>query len=424
MTVVFAPRAAVRGAWLTAWLAALPLAGHAQSYETGGIQLTFDNAISFFATDNEGPRTNNEEASLTALFTPAFGLLTQTPTSSFGFEAASNLRYGSSSNSFGVIAPRMDGRYMTNSANAGLKLIGRFRQMDLDEEKFAIHDGADSTDFVNGTATRQNTALEANVDWGRASLAAFGLSARQNQTTYSSGDASGLNGSSLSDNKRLTLGANTQLDLNQALQLHGALGYSQFEDDTSVDDSETYTLSTGVSLDRPLGALSTEITVTDSPGGQRYGWTAGRTLDLPLGPVTAQLGAMALPQDETVLIGSLSTLRTFAASALNFELSRDVSSLNEQNSERLTTQVLVGYTRALTRDTDFQVSLDAVHARDIATDSESFDATFDAIYSRALTPDWTGDMGYSYRYLEDTPGDSAQANTIYVSLRRKFVTSY
>jgi hypothetical protein len=313
---------------------------------------------------------------------------------------------------------------MTNSANAGLKLIGRFRQMDLDEEKFAILYGADSTDFVNGTATRQNTALEANVDWGRASLAAFGLSARQNQTTYSSGDASGLNGSSLSDNKRLTLGANTQLDLNQALQLHGALGYSQFEDDTSVDDSETYTLSTGVSLDRPLGALSTEITVTDSPGGQRYGWTAGRTLDLPLGPVTAQLGAMALPQDETVLIGSLSTLRTFAASALNFELSRDVSSLNEQNSERLTTQVLVGYTRALTRDTDFQVSLDAVHARDIATDSESFDATFDAIYSRALTPDWTGDMGYSYRYLEDTPGDSAQANTIYVSLRRKFVTSY
>jgi len=424
MTVVFAPRAAVRGAWLTAWLAALPLASHAQSYETGGIQLTFDNAISFSATDNEGPRTTDGEPNFTALYTPSFNLLTETPNSSLGLEAAGNLRYGTASGNIGVTAPRLNGQYRTSSANAGLELTGQFRQRDLGEEKFAIRDTADRTDFVNGTATRQNTALEANVDWGRASLAAFGLSARLNQTTYNSGNASGLNGNSLSDNKRLTLGASTQLDLNQALQLHGALGYSQFEDDTSVDDSETYTLSTGVSLDRPLGALSTEITVTDSPGGQRYGWTAGRTLDLPLGPVTAQLGAMALPQDETVLIGSLSALRTFAASALNFELSRDVSSLNEQNSERLTTQVLVGYTRALTRDTDFQVSLDAVHARDIATDSESFDATFDAIYSRALTPDWTGDMGYSYRYLEDTPGDSAQANTIYVSLRRKFVTSY
>jgi hypothetical protein len=424
MTVMFPPRVAVRGAWCAAWLAALPLAGHAQSYETGGVQLTFGNTVSFFATDNEGPRTTDGEPNLTALYTPTFNLLTETPNSSLGLEAAGNLRYGTASGNIGVTAPRLNGQYRTSSANAGLELTGQFRQRDLGEEKFAIRDTADRTDFVNGTATRQNTALEANVDWGRASLAAFGLSARLNQTTYSSGDASGLNGNNLSDNKRLTLGASTQLDLNQALQLHGALGYSQFEDDTAVDDSDSYTFSTGVSLDRPLGALSTEITVTDSPSGQRYGWTAGRTLDLPLGPVTAQLGAMALPQDETVLIGSLSTLRTFAASALNFELSRDVSSLNEQNSERLTTQVLVGYTRALTRDTDFQVSLDAVHARDIATDSESFDATFDAIYSRALTPDWTGDMGYSYRYLEDTPGDSAQANTIYVSLRRKFVTSY
>lgn len=424
MTLLCDAHAALRGAGLAAWLTALPLAGQAQAYKTGGIQLSFGNAVSFFATDNEGPRTTDGTPNLTALYTPTFNLLTETPHSSLGLEAAGNLRYGTASGNVGVTAPRLNGQYRTSSANAGLELAGQFRQRDLGEEKFAIRDTADRTDFVNGTATRQNTALEANVDWGRASLAAFGLSARLNQTTYYSGDASGLNGSSLSDNKRLTLGASTQLDLTQTLQLHGALGYSQFEDELSDDDSETYTISTGVTLDRPLGALSTEVIVTNSAGGQRYGWTAGRTLELPLGPVSAQLGAVALPQDETVVIGSLSTLRTFSASALNFELSRDVSSLNEENAERLTTQVLLGYTRALTRDTDFHISLDAVHGRDIATDAESFDATFDAIYSRALTPDWTGDMGYSYRYLEDTPGKSAQANTIYVSLRRRFVTSY
>ena len=68
--------------------------------------------------------------------------------------------------------------------------------------------------------------------------------------------------------------------------------------------------------------------------------------------------------------------------------------------------------------------LDAVQARDFETDAESFDTTLDILYSKGLTKDWIGDAGYSYRYIEDTPGDMAQANTVYLLLRRKFVTSY
>jgi hypothetical protein len=424
MTVMLPPRAALRGAWLTAWLAALPLAGHAQSYETGGIQLTFGTAFGLVGTDNEGPRSDGGESTIDARFTPSFGLLTQTPTSSFGLEGATDIRYGTSSPDVGLTSPRVETRFETHSANAGLELTGNFRQMDLGEEKFTVRDADGLTDFVNGTATRQTSRATVELDWGRDAMAAFSIYARGNQTIYTSGNASGLNGNSLADNSRRTVGASTRLDISPAMQLDAELSYSAFEDGTSPDPSETVTATAGFSLDRPLGAVSTEATLVDTPNGQRYGLSAGRTLEFPIGPVTAQIGAMHLPQGETVMTGSLSTFRTYVRSEFEFALSRDVSSLNEQDSERLNTRMRVNFTRALTRDAEFQINLDAVQARDFETDAESFDTTLDILYSKGLTKDWIGDADYSYRYIEDTPGDMAQANTLYLLLRRKFVTSY
>ena len=403
---------------------ALPVAGHAQSYDTGGVQLTFGTAMGLVATDNEGLRASGDNSSLDALFTPSFGLLTQTATSSFGFDAASDIRYGTNSDDIGLTSPRLETRYQTSSANAGLDLAASLRQLDLSEERLAIRETDGPGDFINGTATRQSRMARAQVDWGREALAAFSLSARLNDTRYSSGEASGLNGDSLSDNNRMTFAGTAALDVTQALQLDGRLSYSRFDNDASAEPTETIFASTGVSLDRPLGALSTELNVTQTGAGHRYGLSAGRTLTLPAGPITAQIGAVRLPQGETAMTGKISALRTLALSEIGFELSRDVSSLNEQDSARLTTRMMLNYTQALSQDTNLLVRFDMVQARDIATDAESFDASVDTVYSRALTRDWTADVGYSYRYIDDRPGDTAEGNTAFVTLRRKFVTRY
>ncbi len=402
----------------------MPAAVVAQSYETGGIQLTFGTALGFVATDNEGPKPVGGKSSMDVLVTPSFGLLTQTPTSSFDLDAASDIRYGTDSTDVGLTAPRLSTRYTHDSADAALDLSASLRQTDLGQEKAAIRDAAGLTDFVNGTATRQATAAEARLNWGQTARVGYGLTARLNETTYSSGVASGLNGNSLSDNSRLTLGATTQLDMTKVLQLNGGLSYSRFDEDAMPGTSETVYVSTGVSVDRPLGPVTTTLGMTDTDAGQRYGLSIGRSFALPMGPVSGEIGATHIANGDTVMTGKLSTLRTLATGEIGFDVSRDVSSLNEQDSARLTTRMVLNYTQALSQRADLQIGFDVAQAKDIESDAQSFDASLGAVYSRPLTREWTADVGYSYRYVDDTPGQMAQSNTAFVSLRRKFVTRY
>jgi hypothetical protein len=404
--------------------AAAPAALMAQAYETSGIQLTFGTSLMIEATDNKGLRADDKESSLNPVLGLSFGLLTATPTSSFGFNADSEIRSSVNTDNLGVASPLLSTTYARKSANAALDLSASVQKTDLSRNDAPVVDSSGLVGFVTGTATRRAAVADAALNWGLNSRVSYGLSGQMSDVTYSGGVANGLNGSSLTDNRRVTLGGTAQLDLTKATQLNTGLSYSRFDDDGVPGSSDTVTATVGLSIDRPLGAVTATLRATDTDEGQRYGLSVGRTLNMPLGPVSVEIGVTTTLNGDTALRGAVSASRTLPTGTLSFALTRDVSSLNEQDSERLSTQLSLGYSRELSPLSELQVAFDLAEVEDMFSNARSLDANLGATYSRTLMKDWSASAGYRYRYLEDTPGDTAQSNTVFLELRRSFVTRY
>ncbi|MCF7702189.1 hypothetical protein [Loktanella sp. M215] len=404
---------------------AVPAILAAQSYETGGIQLTFGTTFRLEATDNKGLRADADKSgSLDAVAGLSFGLLTATPASSFAVNASGEARAGTSADASGITAPRLSTAYNRSSADSTLDLSATFSQTDLSRNEAVVADDIGLAGIVTGTAIRRAVSARAGLTWGLTSRISYGLSAAVDKVTYTGGSATGLDGTALQDNRRLTLGGTSELDLTKAAHLTLGLSYSIFDEDGARDTSDTTTLTTGLSIDRPLGTVGATLGVTDSNAGQRYSVSAGRTLALPSGTVSGQIGVSLSDRGSTALIGSIGASRDLPDGALNFELSRDVSVQNEQDSEQLTTQLSLAYTRSLTPLSGLEVGFNLAQVEDTQTTRQSQDATLGATYTRSLTPDWSAAAGYSYRYAKDDPGVTARSNTVFLQLRRSFVTRY
>ncbi|MBU2360890.1 MAG: hypothetical protein KKB02_18475 [Alphaproteobacteria bacterium] len=404
---------------------ALPLGLVAQSYDTGGIQLTFGTTFGLEATDNKNLRADRvKTGSLDAVTGLSFGLLTATPASSFAINAGGQARAGTNTDGVEMTTPRVSTAYTRSSADTALNLSAAFSQTDLSRNEAIIADDIGLAGIVTGTATRRVLSAQAGLTWGLTSRVSYGLSAAVDKVTYSGGFATGLDGTTLRDSRRLTLGGTSELDLTTAMHLSAGLSYSLFDADGAVNTSDTTTLSTGLSIDRPLGAVSSTFSVTDSNTGQRYSLSIGRKLALPGGGLSGQIGVTGSDTGDTALIGSISATRDLPTGALNFALSRDVSLQNEQDTERLTTQASLGYTRSLTPLSGLELGFDLAQIEDTRTAGRSRDATLAATYTRSLTKDWSAAAGYTYRYAKDDPGVTARSNTVFVQLRRSFVTRY
>lgn len=403
---------------------AAPIAAISQSYESGGIQLTFGTAFRLEAADNNSLAIDEPPVSGDAAARLSFGLLTATPSSQFALTANGDIHFIGSDATVALTSPQVGFSYERSSADAKFAISSTVKQSDLSlgDTTTAYDPNIDSS--VTGTAKRRYAVLQTALNWGETTVVGYGLSAKLEDITYSDGVAIGLDGTALTDNQRLTLGATSRLDLSQASQLKAALSYSALEKQDKADPSKTLELTGSLSIDRPLGALTATVGVTNAEDGQRYSASIGRTLDLPLGPVSGQIGVMHSANGNNALTTRIAARRELPMGSLNVDLLRDISSLNEQDAERLTTQLSLGYTRSLSPLSDIDFGFDMAQIEDTTTGSQSLDATLAATYSRALTADWAGDVGYRHRYLDEGPGLTANSNTIFLEVRRAFVTRY
>ena len=396
----------------------------AQGYETGGIQLTFGAGLGIEATDNADLASSDARSRISPYAGLSFGLLTTTRASSFAIDADTDVRLDAGEEGIEVAAPRLSAAYDRTSADATLALSASLQRTDLSDETVAVVDDTGLAGFVTGDATRRAATASAALTWGRTTRVTYGIAATLEDNSYSGGTATGLDGTALDDNRRLTLDGSAALSLTRAAVLRVGLGYSLYETQDPADDSATLTFSTGLTIDRPLGAVSADLAVTDLDDGQEYSLSVGRALDLPGGALSGSLGVTRTVDDRVAVTGQVAARRDLPEGSLSLDLSRQVSSLNEQDSTQLTTQVSANYTRALTRLTTMQLGFDLAQAEDVASGSESLSTGVQARLSRTLTPDWTADAGYDYIRVSDTLGDTAQSNTVFVELRRTFVTRY
>ncbi len=405
--------------------AAVPTVMTGQTYETGGIQLTFGAALGVEATDNVEFTATEPQARVTPYAGLTFGLLTATPASSFAIDAAADVRRAAADGDVTIASPRLSTRYDRSSANATLNLSASVQSNDLSQQDVAVFDPFTGlAGFITGDATRRATTVSGSLTWGQTTRATYGIGATYVDNAYTGGTATGPDGTGLEDNSRLTLDGTASFDLTKAAQLRTSLRYSIFETPQAADRSETLTLSTGISIDRPLGPLTADIAITDLDEGQEYSLSLGRSLALPAGAVSGEVGVTRTFDDQILLTAQVSARRELPNGSLSFDLSRQVSSLNEQDTSQVTTQVSGSYDRALTPLTSLQIGFDLAEAKDVGSDATSLSTALQASVSRALTEDWAAQAGYRYRSVDDTPGDTAQSNTVFVELRRTFVTRY
>lgn len=390
-----------------------------------GIQTSFGLSLRTEAQDNRDLDPESAGNSFETSAGLSFGLLTETRTSQFSFEAAGQLRSIDTPTGEledGFVEPRVALSYGHESAAAKLSVDVSLLETKLSRSSVFVLD--DIEVVTNGTSTRRNARLDAEIDWGLDRPLGFGLRGSVSDTTYREGTASGLGFSTLNDNRRTSLGASVRMDLSQTAELRMDLTASELAEDGTQGTQETVTLENRLTLEGPRGDVRFNLNFTRTDDGERTEASWGRSVDLPLGALSWEIGVIRKKNGDTSPVGQLDYSHTLPSAELTFEVSRDVSSSNEQDTERTITSVNFGYLQDLTQRSSVTFNADWTDIEETNTGLEADIASFEATYSHELTRDWNVDVGYRYLYRDDTDIEAAQSNTLFVDFRRVFTGSF
>jgi len=395
--------------------------------DAGGVQLRFGLGLGIEAQSNRSLSVDNPGTSTEAFADLSMGLESETRTQSLSFDLSGRLRKLSAPDILaldeGFSNPTATLGYRLSGATSQLRLSAQISETDLSDSNLFIDDDG-SFGIIAGDATRRASSVEARLDWNEDARVSYGVFARYNEDRFIEGTATGLDGNPLDDTQRLTLGGNATLDLSKAASLDVGLSYSRFAQGALTDDRETWALDNTLTLNRPAGDVLFSVGVTDSEDGTRISTSVGRTYTLPQATLFGQIGATRQTLGDTGLTGALEVEYPLPRGALTLGLSRDVSSSNLQDEERLNTQVNLGYQQALTKLSNVNVGLIWAEATDTESDRSFIDGTMSVAYSRTLTEDWNMDLGVRHRYSDDDGIGSARSNEVFFTMRRSYLTKF
>ncbi len=413
------------------------------------MQLSFGIQLSTSAEDNRDLDPDSAGTSTDAQVRLSLGLLSETPVDRLALGFSGALRKtdapGGTSQSDGFVDPGLSLSYGRSSAGASLELSASLRESELTRNQLDLTpldggtpDGtvvgenssaagtldAAALDLVTGTATRRKTNVEASLNWGEDSMLGFGTFARVETTTYRDGTANGLGNTALEDSRRRTLGASARLDLDQSRRLDLGVTWSDFDQDSLAEPRDTVSMNATLTQDRPLGSLSFGLGATRTEDGERFSAFVGRSLALPLGQISGQIGLSSSARGETYLSGGLNMRRDLPRGALSLSLSRAVSSSDTEDAERLSTRASLGLTQELTPLSQIRFGLNLSKAEETGTGLQSVGGDIGATFSHELPSDWVLATGYSHRVLDEDNQDIARSNRVFLELRRTFVTRF
>lgn len=428
MTVSSIKATALSGALLS--VLAVPAGVQAQSAagtETGGIQLTFGVTFRLEAQDNRGLSSTDEQSSFEAASILSFGLLSETRAQRFTLDVTGSLRALNTdldvANANGFVEPSVALSYDISNASSRFSISAQMNESDLSDSGTVLDD--DGFEIISdGTAVRRATRLETSYDWGDDRRFGFGVFARYLATDYRGGTVQDTAGDSVNDSERTTLGARARFDLSEAATLTSTLSFQDFEEDGVAGSRETVSLDNTLTIDRPLGAVNFNLGITDTEEGQRYATSIGRSYETPRGIFSGALGATRAASGGTFLTANLNYTHPLPRGALSFGLGRTVSSSNDDDSERLNTNLSFGYNQDLTPVSRISLNMSWSEAETTSTGLSTTSTTLGATYSHELTQDWGLNVGYRHRIRDDDTSGRASNNTIFLEMSRAFVTRF
>lgn len=392
----------------------------------GGIQLKFDLGLGVETQTNRTLDPDDPGTTSQAFTDLGLGLSSITRTQELRFNLSSRLRGINSPSNLGLDSgftnTAISLGYGRLAATSSLDLSASLRQSDLADTTLIEDEFGDIT-LVNDDGTRRTGTLNARYEWNQDARFRYGTSVTYTETRFSGGSAETLDGDTLSDSRRLTLGADATLDLSRAANLTVALSYSTFDED-GEDKRETWSFDNTLKISRPRGGIVLSFGVTDTEEGTRVSTRAGRTYLLPRATLFGEVGVTRETSGDTVLVGAFDVKYPLPRGALAFGLSRSVSSSNFEDEERLNTSINLGYQQALTPLSEINFNAQLAQVEDTETNDTFLDATIGVTYSRELTRDWDMDLGARQRYGDDDGIGSANSSEVFFNLRRSYLTRF
>ncbi|MEO8242358.1 MAG: hypothetical protein ABI832_08585 [bacterium] len=258
--------------------------------------------------------------------------------------------------------------------------------------------------------------LTAAVHLRMATGGDLSLTASASQTDYQNATQTLRNGSDLS------LGYSQ--DLRPGLALQASLGESRTttRESGSADSTSTGAIgSLGLDADLVNGQASVQLSSTRDAVGARQSLSFGRSLELPTGNLDATFGLSGRRGEGSQLIGTLSYSYTLPTDNFGVNLSRQVV-LNADNLDVANTVLGVTYQHQINdvSSLGLSVNLLATGGGGSPGVDDALRQSFSTTYTRDLTADWQLATGYQFRSLDQSSVGTAQSNSVFLTISRKF----
>ena len=393
-----------------------------------------------------------------------FGLSSVTGLQDFALDGSGVLRYGDipGRSISGFEDPTLRLRYQLDRANSQLVLTGRYRHVDREFlDPFEIEQEETNTGAFyagGGTMTIRNAALafvtgindpltftldlaHDEKDYDATALASnprlignetdsadATLALKLSPVTslrFNAGHAHYTADDAVQTDRTTTdYSIGLVQDINPVLLLDARIGVTEVETDTTTGTTRRDGVTGAAMLTKTLtnGTAFAGLDSTVNQNGTHTSFRFGRSLQLPLGTLSAALGGTRTPSGNSYVIAALAYDRQLRSSNITVSLDRAVST-NNIDEDVLDTRLTVAYGYEINNNSrlDFAVNWGRSESAGIGNAPTIERTSLRAAYSHDLTQDWALSGGVLLRHRADSSatGD-AQSNSVFLTLDRTF----
>ncbi|WP_424985708.1 hypothetical protein [Microbulbifer sp. S227A] len=426
----------------------------------------------FVAGDNLGLENPSEGSTSLATTRLTYGLQSETETQQFSLAIGAGLRFGNvadgNSMKTGFVDPLIALRYRREGANARLAFDADYQQTDISLVQplwtFLDSDGTVTppADFseIRGSGERRSHNVGATLETGLNDPFGLRLRARTSGTNYI--DATDTD---LADFDNTSLGLTTLFRLNPVTTATLDMSYLRYSSaDIADTDRETRTVQAGFirelsdiatltfsagystvdsTLTDPLtGVRSTERVEGPSGGidydtempngtfnlgfdvyqnqdGQRGTLLMTRSVDLPRGSLSGNIGVTQIDSADPQIVGGLTWVYNMPSSSFRLFLNRDVFT-DSSDEDRLTNLLVAGYSHEINQVSNLSLDLSLSHTEAAAGEEATERGALVVAYNRELNEDWSFNTGVAFRTLQDETIGEADATAVFFGIGRNF----
>ena len=394
--------------------AAVLMSTATSAQEGNGRLLTFGISQNFSWADNAGLTIPSEGSRLRADTQLSFGAVFEGPRDLLTFDSALVLR-GEDDGSgfdFGVENPSAELGYKRSGATSSFTASAFFRESDLAEGLALSDDEIPVLVLENGSARITGGRLGYSFGDG----APFGGNLRAGLTDT---DYTGTTDPDLVDNRTLTAGVGLHFSLNEVTEATLDIDHRLYDEAGAAPEESSTTVAAGLVRALPRGSLRARLSTTFDEGGSRSGLSFGRSIDLPNGALSLDLGLTESEGSGFDVTGAVAYQQELPRGGLSARLSRAVTT-DAGNDETLVTALSLGLTQELTPRMGLNMGADWSRSEDTASGTVTDNASLDAALNYALTPDWNLNLGATHRMRDEDGIGRADSNSVFLSVGRTF----